>query len=143
MKMTDVGDITLNENDLSFIRVVKAFDFLRKEGYSGKEFHVYGRECPYISFHKRNRNIIVYSSEVLSGFEIIIEREKPFAFSSASTTFAIHEYYGFFNRLDLKHNPPIGEFNLLKGLADFIQQHLMPVVRGEVWIDELIKRKDS
>lgn len=129
----------LNNQELTFIEIIRAFDFLFKEGYHGKQFSIGGRE-PGIIFENwvANRIIHIYWSE--SGFlDVSIKRKKMFAKSKA-VEFSIKDFFKHFNCDHIRLNPPVGSFNILKTNADFIQQHLMPVIKGEMWIDELLKQ---
>ena len=64
-------------------------------------------------------------------FSIIIEKKSLFSLKAID----ISDYYGTFGDAMMK-----GKNYSLRSQAEFIQQHLMPVVRGEMWIDELMSR---
>jgi len=130
----------LNHAEVGFIEIIRAFKFLFSNGYSGKEFSMGGRE-PGVCFESwiANRQITVYWSE--GGYlDVCIKRKKIFR-SLKYRTFSIRDYYKYFNCESLKTDPPIGAFNILKTNADVIQQYLMPVIKGEMWIDELLKQR--
>lgn len=133
----------LNLDEELFIETIRSFNFLFKEGYHGKNFSISGKEpgielCNWV----RNRSIKIFWSE--GGFlEIIISRKKIFTFTKYSASFSIRDSYKHFNYEYLIYHPPIGTYNQLKHNALFIQTHLMPVIRGEMWIDELIKQKNK
>ncbi len=130
----------LNSAELGFIEIIRAFSFLFKEGYHGNQFSLGGRE-PGIIFENwvANRIVHVYWSE--NGFlDVSIKRKKIFA-KPNSIEFSIRDCYKYFNCDHIRHSPPIGSLNILKINADFIQQHLMPVIKGEMWIDELLKQR--
>jgi hypothetical protein len=131
----------LNTAEKEFIEIKRAFSFLFEEGYHGKDFSIGGRE-PGIILHNwvKNRIINIFWSE--GGFlDITISRKKVFAFHKNTASFSIRDFYKYFNCGCLIYNPPIGTYNQLKHNVEFIQRYLMPVIRGEMWIDELIKQK--
>jgi hypothetical protein len=131
----------LNSGEEGFIEIKRAFGFLFEEGYHGKDFSIGGRE-PGITLHNwvKNRIINIFWSE--AGFlDVTVSRKKIFTFNKYATSFSIRDFYKYFNSEYLMYNPPIGSYNQLKHNADFIQKHLMPVIRGKEWIDELIKQK--
>ncbi len=127
----------LNSDEEGFIEIKRVFNFLIEEGYQGQDFSIGGKE-PGITFHNwvKNRTINIYWSE--GGFlEIIISRKKVFSFSKYAASFSIRDFYKKFNCQYLMYNPPIGTYNQLKHNAEFIQKHLLPIIRGEKWIDDL------
>lgn len=128
----------LNNAESCFIETIRAFGFLFNEGYHGKRFSIGGRE-PGITLenHVINRTIHIYWLEE-GLLNVKIKREKLFG-NMSSKEFSIRDYYGHFNCEHIRLNPPLGRYNIMKKNADFIQQHLMKVIRGELWIDELIK----
>jgi hypothetical protein len=130
----------LDSGEKEFIQIISAFDFLFKEGYHGENFSIGGRE-PSITLQNwdRNRSIRIFWSE--GGFlDVTITRKKIFAFNKNATFFSIRDFYKYFNSEYLLYKPPLGSFNQLKHNADFIQKHLMPVIRGEKWIDEIVRK---
>jgi len=132
----------INSGEIGFIQIIRAFGFLLENGYSGKEFSIGGRE-PYVCFKSwvAKREIIVCWSE--GGYlDVCIRRKKIFG-TLKSTIFSIRDYYKYFNCENLKTHPPVGAFNILKANADIVQQYLMPIIKGEMWIDELLKHNKS
>jgi len=67
---------------------------------------------------------------------IVIQRRRLFDFKKADSFFDISDYYNDFGSGMVK-----AKNYTLKSQVDFIQQYLMPVMKGEVWIDELIKQR--
>jgi len=131
----------LNSGEEEFIEINRTFGFLFKEGYHGQDFSIGGRE-PGITLHNwvKNRIVNIFWSE--GGFlDVTISRKKILAFRKYDTFFSIRDFYKYFNCEYLMYNPPMGSFNQLKHNAEFIQKHLMPVIRGELWINELIKQR--
>ncbi len=133
-------DLYLTEKETHFLLLLRGFDFLRSNGYSSKEFALYGRDTflnyennkikqnLYIEWAPKNHlRIKTIKKSLLGGGEIELKE--------------IYKYYD--KERDTKESPLIYidmteviEFN-----TKFIQLHLMPVIKGEMWIDELIKRK--
>jgi len=81
-----------------------------------------------------NRIVKVLGDESQS-WTIVIQRRKLFDFKKADSFFDISDYYNTFGGSMVKDKN-----YTLKSQVDFIQQHLMPVIKGKVWIDELIKQ---
>ena len=131
----------LNNAELGFLEIIRAFEFLFKNGYSGKEFSIGGRE-PYVCFESwvAKREVTVCWSE--GGYLDVSIRRKKILGTLKSTTFSIRDYYKYFNCENLKTHPPIGTFNILKANSDVVQQYLMPIIKGEIWINELLKQKN-
>ena len=126
----------LNYQEAGLIEIIRTFMFLRQEGYYEKEITIGGRELPSVIYHNHliNRTIHILGNE--KHWSILIERKRLFAFNKASYVFDISDYFKYFNCSFMK-----GKNYSLKSLADFMKQHLMPVIRGEVWINELINKK--
>ena len=132
----------LNNAEMGFIEIIRAFGFLFKNGYYGKEFSIGGRE-PYVCFENwtAKREVIVCWSE--GGYlDVSIRRKKIFG-TPKSIMFSIRDYYKYFNCETLKTYPPIGTFNVLKANADVVQEYLMPIIKGEIWINELLKQNKT
>ena len=67
---------------------------------------------------------------------IQIQRKSYSIFKRNSSIFEISDYYCFFDCSLLK-----GKNYTLKSQSDFIQKFLIPIINGDIWIDELIKIK--
>lgn len=133
--MIDIGEISFNNSEISFIKVVKAFDFLRSEGYRGSSFCIYGKEVPSVEFinDKANRFIKVFWSEIEGKYEVIFEKKNFNIFNSSNDSFELTKCFKKYNI----HYTTFGENNTLNFYSEFIRQKLMPIVRGEKWIDQL------
>lgn len=127
----------LNNKEKAIIEIVRAFNFLDMLDYHVKELIMGGRENPSIVYHNRmaNRLIRIIGNECFM-WSIIVQRTKIVSFKKESFVFDISDYYSSFNCAMIK-----GRNYTLKTQAEFIQQYLMPVIKGEIWIDELIKQK--
>ena len=127
----------LNYQERGLIEIIRAFKFLRQESYHEKEISIGGRSNPSIIYYssKANRAIKILGSESQS-WVIVIQRRKFFDFKKTDSFFDISDYYSTFGSSMMK-----GKNYTLKSQVDFIQQHLMPVIKGECWIDKLIKEQ--
>ena len=126
----------LNYKERALIEILRSFSFLANISYYGKEFSIGGRSNPSVVFYntKINRIVKVLGDESQS-FSIVIQRKKLFDFKKL-IPFDISDYYKTFGGSMVK-----GKNYTLKSQVDFIQQYLMPVIKGEMWIDELIKQR--
>jgi len=127
----------LDYKERALIEILRSFSFLTNISYYGKEFSVSGRSNPSVVFYNTqiNRIVKVLGDESQS-FSVVIQRKKLFDFKKSDSFFDISDYYKAFGGSMVK-----GKNYTLKSQADFIQQHLLPVIKGELWIDELIKQK--
>jgi hypothetical protein len=141
MKISD-----LNRNELAFIEIIRSFDFLLRNHYRIKKVSLNTIEFPTVVFDASQRyNRIVYFHGGLEGkFSVTIQRTRwydSFVFISnkkdkTSWIFDISDYYEHFDS-----GMTLGENYSLKLQAIFIQKNLMPIIEGEMWIDELLKKK--
>lgn len=131
----DINELTGDETAL--IEIIRAFKFLRKEHYSEKEIRIGRRSNPSILYYnlRANRIVKVLGDESES-WTIVIQKRRFFDFKKADSFFDISDYYNVFGRGMVK-----GRSYTLKSQVDFIQQHLMPIIKGEIWIDKLIKQR--
>ena len=127
----------LNSNEKALIEIVRTFSFLKTLGFHEKELLMGSRENPSVVYHNwiANRLVRLIGNES-STWSIIIQRKKAISFNNESILFEISDYYSFFNCSLIK-----GRNYTLKTQAEFIKQYLMPVLKGEIWIDELIKQR--
>ncbi len=126
----------LNYQERGLIDILRTFIFLRQENYHEKEITIGGRGNPSIVYYNYvNNRILRIIGDEKQSWSIIIERKKIFSLSKKSYVFDISDYYKYFDCSLIK-----GRNYSLKSQADFIRQHLMPIVRGKIWIDELVKQ---
>ncbi len=125
----------LNDKESSLIEIIRTFHFLHSVSYHEKEITIEGRGNPSMVYHNwiANRTIYIIGDES-SSWSIVVQRKKLFCFRKSSIIFDISDYFDYF---DLPKNKQLN--CSLKTQAEFIQKNLMPVIRGEMWIDELIK----
>lgn len=113
-----------------FIEVYRNFSFLRQCNYEGIEFSSEGREMWVSFFNPQNRIKITIVMEEPFVLNVYFERKKIFNFSR----FELRNYYDQLGAKYLEKN------NIVKTVALFIRQNLMPIIRGEKWIDDMIKK---
>ncbi|MDD2192472.1 MAG: hypothetical protein PHO12_08025 [Bacteroidales bacterium] len=121
------------------ISIIRNFDFLRIHyGYSLNEISYGSRENPSLVYMNYVNKMRVHIIGRESGYSVQIQRRKIIAFKREDWVFDISDYYKYFDCGLIK-----GRNYTLKTQADFIQKHLMPVIKGEMWIDDLIKKKTN
>ncbi len=132
-----MGIRELDYQEFGLIEIIRNFKFLRQENYNEREITIGGRSNPSIIYSnlRANRIVKVLGDESQS-WTIVIQRRKLFDFKKDDSFFDISDYYKTFGGSMVK-----GKNYTLKSQVDFIQQYLMPVIKGEMWIDELIKQK--
>lgn len=126
----------LYESEQCLIDILRNFEFLRRYSYKEYELSYFVRAYPSISFKnsKTNQIISIIGSDLGSTdiqYNISIERRKLFS----SKVFAVEDCYSIFGSSMMK-----GKIYSLKSQAEFMQQHLLPIIKGEMWLDELRKR---
>lgn len=126
----------LNDDERNLIEIIRSFSFLRQYGYRENELSIGHREYPTVIFVNAisKRKVRILGSEC--SWSIIIERARPFSLITESYAIDISNYYSTFGSSMIK-----GKNYTLKSQAEFIQQYLIPVIKGEMWIDEMIKKK--
>ena len=129
----------LDYQESGLIEILRAFKFLLKENYHIKGISIGGRSNPSIIYCNtiKNRFVKIIGDESQS-WSIVLQRRKLFDFNKADSFFEISDYYTTFGSAMLK-----GKNYTLKSQAEFVQEHLMPVIKGETWIDKLIKQRIS
>lgn len=130
----------LNEYEIFFIEVMRKFDFLRNVGYEVSDLWIGGR-VPLIVFRNRSvkRTICI---DVEESLRVTIERGRNRALGRHERSFAIENIYKMLGCPELdNYRGTIAEE--LETRAKFIKDYLMPVITGELWIDELVKQRQS
>ncbi len=145
-------------------RLVKSFYFLVHEGYNPKSISFGLMAYPSMVFECQKNEYLLHVGIAGNDFgiedhypnqEIYISKSTRWSRLKDTFTFT----HGYNTNTNQKwHNKNLisvedyfDEFDFqadkvhytLEEAALFIQQHLMPVIRGEMWIDELIRRKNS
>lgn len=126
----------LDFQEKGLIEILRAFKFLRQENYHENEISIGGRGYPSIIYSNWSKNrILKVLGDESESWTIVIQRKKLFGFKQSDFFFDISDYYNAFGSGMVK-----GRNYTLKSKVDFIQQHLMPIMKGEIWIDKLIKQ---
>ena len=136
-------EIELTENEQTFILLLRSFSFLRYEGYEVDEFSLSGL-CSYISYKKRWSNLQVYIEWAPMNSLTTVIRKKRLLFDKE---FSLNKAFRIINRnyVSEYEHPPIyiTMQKVINYHAEFIQQHLMPIIRGQMWIDDLGKNEKN
>lgn len=108
---------------------------MRSNGYSSTEFSLYGRET-YLIYknNKIKREIYIeWASRNYLGIKII----KKSIFGGGE--FELKDTFNYFDDSTVVKEPPIymDMPEVIESNVKFIQQHLMPVIKGEIWVDKL------
>lgn len=132
--------IELTEKEIHFLLLLRNFDFLRSNGYSPKEFALYGRET-FLNYENNRIKQNLYI-EWAPRNDLGIKIFKKSLFGGGE--FELKDVFKYFDKDSaIKESPPmyIDMPEVIELNAKFIQQHLMPIIKGEIWIDELIKQR--
>ena len=126
----------LTATETGLLEIIRAFWFLRKEGFEEKEFCLPGRELPTVGYHAplKRMAIRIIGNEQLP-WTITIERRFGRFLWERRLRIDVSDHYGNFGASMYKN----GAYTL-SAQAKFIQSHLMPIIRGEIWIDELLAK---
>lgn len=130
MKIEEIEGLYPKEREL--LKILRCFEFLKTENYCPNQISYCGRDYPSLIYLNNINKIRLHIIAVDSYYTIQIQRYKPFALKKESYVFDIRDYYSSFGSTMLK-----GKNYSLKSQADFIQQYLMPVLRGEKWVNEI------
>lgn len=128
----------LTETEIQFLSLLRNFDFLRSNGYSIKEFVLYGRET-YLFYENNNIKQSIYIEWApINDLKIKFVKKSLFG-----GEFNLKDILNYFDEGISIKDPPIyiDMLEVIELNAKFIQKHLMPIIKGELWIDKLVKQK--
>lgn len=134
--------VELTENEQYLIEILRCFDFLKINGYSEKRLFLEGRELPSVVYEniQNAREVHVIGNE--QDWSVKVIRTDYVSIGKISYCFDIKDFYSYFGccmSSEKKYS--------LKSQADFIKQHLLPVIKGDVWIfrkeNEVIFKKEK
>ncbi len=135
-------DFKLTETETTFILLLRNFDFFRYNGYQTKEFSLCGRYTFLVYENEKIKQKIYFEWAPINYLKIKLIRISLLKVRESEIN-NLYSCFDFSNRF-LEHPPVyITMEYMIKYNAIFIQTHLMPVIRGEMWIDELIKQKNK
>ena len=130
----------LRDSERFLIEVIREFDFLRALGYQGKEFVIYSPgQSVLFSNEPVDRELLVVSEGKYRVIFIKKYGNHSLYPPNPKKAFEISVTYDHLGCPELKVSHP--GFEWLSANAKFIQEHLMPVITGEMWIDELLKKR--
>ena len=118
--------------------LLKNFYFLKYEGYDIERLSVGGMHYPSLSFrHYWTKQSVDIGGGDFGSLDykclVSISNGKWGLFGRKHKIIYINDYFAVFNSPMVK-----GRDYSPAEYADFIRQNLMPVIRGEMWIDELL-----
>ncbi len=137
----------LTNNEIIFIEIQRIFHyFFMRNLYFVRQYSYNDRDGDSLTFvNDRVKQEILF--KWVNGFEISIIQKSLFQNSNQVNEkniiqlTIIKKYFNDFK--GLPENLPINEsLNILKKISIFIQIELMPIIKGEMWIDELLKSKE-
>ncbi|MBR4593106.1 MAG: hypothetical protein IKO33_00805 [Bacteroidaceae bacterium] len=134
--------MVLNGNEEFFLYLLRSFDFLRQNGYLIKDFAPYGI-IHYLRYENRKIKRRVYIEwESLSYMSIKISKMSLFGGSE----FELTDIYQYFDRKKtILDSSSLDDYtpDIIELKVKFIKQYLMPIIKGEIWINELINKRQS
>ena len=131
-------EITDSEKTLRML--LRAFSFLRREGYIVSELELYG-PYTYLCYKKQWSSLRVYIEWAPNNSLNIVIKKRRLLFDKE---FSLHRAFRMINQSyvsEYEHPPVyITMEKVINYHVAFIQQHLMSVIRDEIWIDKLVKQ---
>ena len=131
-------EITNSEQTL--IMLLRSFSFLRHEGYVVSELELYG-PYTYLCYKKQWSSLRVCIEWAPNNCLKTVIKKRRFIFDKE---FSLHKAFRIINKSYVSEyeHPPIyiTMEKVINYHAEFTQQHLMSVIRDEIWIDELEKQ---
>ena len=119
VKCNDIND--LSEEEKLFWEIYNVFSFLCIEGYHGSEFNIGKMVSLTFVNYRLKQDVTVSVSSLSCECDIVIEKKNARLKQSISVKDIIDKYEWHKNTCSLI------------SYSDFIQQNLMPVIRGEKW----------
>ena len=131
----------ITDTEQTLLLLLHSFDFLRREGYVVNELELYGiYSC--LCYKKRWSSLQVYIEWAPKNYLKTVIRKKRLLYYKE---FSLNKAFRIINKDYVsEYEHPACYITMQKVInyhSEFIQQHLMPVIRDEIWIDELVKRK--
>lgn len=133
--------MVLNENEEFFLYLLRSFDFLRYNGYLIKEFAPYGI-IHYLRYENRKIKRRVYIEwESSSHMSIKISKMSLLGGSE----FELTDIYQYFDRKRAFLDSSLDDYtpDIIELKVKYIKHYLMPIIKGEIWINELINKQQS
>lgn len=133
--------MVLNENEEFILYLLRSFDFLRYNGYLIKEFAPYGI-IHYLRYENRKIKRRVYIEwESSSHMSIKISKMSLLGGSE----FELTDIYQYFDRKRAFLDSSLDDYtpDIIELKVKYIKHYLMPIIKGEIWINELINKRQS
>lgn len=133
-----LGDLMeLRENEEFIISGLRVFyDFL--SGYGYRLAYYRDRDGDYLEFFSRRRKsiVIVYQSWAEPYFDIVLNQRRLFHFESTHLLDKLRSLAEFAKISKGWHG--ISMEAKMKTCLEFMRQHLVPVIEGKKWIDDVL-----
>lgn len=129
-------------NEELWLTLYRPFDFIRAMGYFSTAFAIYGPE-PYFTLenYQIQRSVsVLYGGYLDVRINGIVRPKSGFLglrFRKRAE-FGLHQVYERFGSEMLGEHP-----RDVEKITKFMQQHLLPVLDGSMWIDELLEKQGT
>lgn len=127
----------LNCNEASLVEILREFKFLTKFGYSVSILSFYSHSLPSLEYHNYSLRLKIQIigadlGTILPDYSIVFIKHTVIS----TKAFSVEDYFAHFG-----NNMNKGGNYTLRTLSDFIQKQFLPIIQGEIWIDELIQQR--
>ncbi len=129
----------LRDSERFLIEVIREFDFLRYVGYTNRHFEVYNI-AQWVEFGNEPADRVVMVATEAEHEVFVMKTKYEWGDRLVPNPgFAVSEIYERF----CGDGPKVSRSGSIwiSEYSKFIQEHLMPVITGEMWIDELLKKR--
>ena len=124
----EMEDCNMSSDNSVFVDICNAFDFMKKEGYAISESFI-GRDVYVVYRNSKIKQTVTITlpepnevTSMLWKWQIVISK-KVFLFTK---TFSVTDCLNFPSNYSNKRE--------LMEYSQYIQNHLMPIIRGEKWV---------
>lgn len=122
------------DQDEKVVEIMRNFRFLRELGYRETEVSVGHRENPSLSYRNVRLGLEIKILGSKSSWDVVFIKKGFSLFKKRPSAFAVSDSFDQFDTGMIKGRP-----YSLKAFSDFVQSHLMPIVKGEKWITDYAK----
>ena len=126
----------MTDSEKTLIMLLRSFSFLRREGYVVSELELYG-SYTYLCYKKQWSSLRVCVEWAPNNSLKTVIKKRRLLFDKE---FSLHKAFRIINKnyVSEYENPPIyiTMEKVINYHSEFIQQHLMEVIRGKMWINE-------
>jgi hypothetical protein len=128
----------LNSKEKLIIDILRNFSFLELFGYFVDNISYGGRELPSVIYKNQYNGMQVHFIGNETNYNTMILRKKKWALKKSAKVFEISDCFKYFDVAMQKNRT-----YTFKSIAEFIQNYLISVIKGEVWINDLIKDNNN